>query len=195
MNRNYVLVVVVMVAFALAANASSISGRVSGGSGEAVVYVDTIQGKYFPPPTERAVMDQKGLLFQPHVLVVQTGATVDFVNSDKVAHNVYWPSIMQGDKKLPGKNLGTWPQGEKRSFKFDQAGVASLLCNVHPEMTAYVLVVPTPYHVKSDKDGNYKLDNVPDGQYNVVAWREGAKSQSKTVSVARNSKADFSLTK
>ena len=52
--------------------------------------------------------------------------------------------IMQGTKKLPGKNLGTWPQGEKRSFTFDQPGVVPLLCNVHPEMSGYVLVVPTP---------------------------------------------------
>jgi len=83
--------------------------------------------------------------------------------------------IMQGTKKLPGKNLGTWPQGEKRSFTFDQPGVVPLLCNVHPEMSGYVLVVPTPYYAERDKDGNYKIDNVPDGQHNVVAWRERGK--------------------
>jgi len=190
-----VLVVVILVTWALTAEASTISGKVSGGSGESVVYVDTIQGKNFPQPARHAVMDQKDLLFQPHILVVQTGATVDFVNSDRVDHNVYWPSVLQGTKKLPGKNLGTWPQGEKRSFTFDQPGVVPVLCNVHPEMTGYILVVPTPYYAESDKDGNYKIDNVPDGQHNLVAWREGSKSQSKTVSVAGNSKADFSLTK
>jgi plastocyanin len=195
MNRNMTLVFLTVLAFTLAASAGSISGKVSGVSGESVVYVDTIQGKTFPAPAEHPVMDQKGLLFQPHILVVQAGATVEFLNSDKVAHNVFWPSIMQGAKKLPGKNLGTWPQGEKRPFKFDQPGVAALLCNVHPEMAGYIVVVPTPYHATTDKSGNYKIDNVPDGQYNVVAWHEGAKNQSKAVAVAGDAKADFTLTK
>jgi hypothetical protein len=62
-------------------------------------------------------------------------------------------------------------------------------------MSGYVLVVPTPYYAKSDKDGKYTIDNVPDGQHTIVAWREGVKSQSKTVSVAGDSKADFSLIK
>jgi plastocyanin len=156
-------------AVTLAANAGSITGRVSGAGGESVVYVDAIQGKTFPAPEDHPVMDQKGLVFQPHVLVVQAGATVDFVNDDKVAHNVFRPSVLQGTKKLPGKNLGTWPQGDKRSFTFDQPGVASLLCNVHPEMAGFVVVVPTPYHAVTDKSGNYKIENVPDGHYSVVA--------------------------
>ena len=195
MNRNIVLVVIAVLALTLAASAGSISGKVSGVSGESVVYVDTIAGKTFPAPAEHPVIDQKGLLFQPHINVVLVGTTVDFLNSDKVAHNVFWPSLMQNGKKLPGKNLGTWPTGEKRSFKFEQTGVASLLCNVHPEMAAYVVVVPTPYHTVTDKSGNYKIENVPDGKYNVVAWHEGSKPQTKSVDVAGTGKADFTLSK
>ena len=195
MNRNIMLVITAVVALTLAAHAGSISGKVSGVAGESVVYVDTIVGKTFPVPSEHPVMDQKGLLFQPHILVVLAGTTVDFLNSDKVAHNVFWPSVMQGAKKLPGKNLGTWPQGEKRPFKFDTVGVAALLCNVHPEMGGYIIVSPTPYYATTDKSGNYKIENVPDGQYNVVAWHEGAKSQSKAVAAAGDAKADFTLTK
>jgi plastocyanin len=195
MKRNLGVIVVLAVVLSVSAFAGSISGKVSGVSGESVVYVDTISGKTFPPPSQHPVMDQKGLLFQPHLLVIEAGTTVDFLNSDKVAHNVFWPSLMQGTKKLPGKNLGTWPQGEKRPFKFDQPGVASLLCNVHPEMAAYIVVVPTAYHATTDKSGNYKIENVPDGQYSVVAWHEGAKSQSKSVAVAGDAKADFTLTK
>ena len=195
MDRNTVFVVLAVLALTFAASAGTISGKVSGVAGESVVYVDTIAGKTFPAPAEHTVMDQKGLLFQPHIVVVQVGTTVDFLNSDKVAHNVFWPSLMQGTKKLPGKNLGTWPQGEKRSFKFDQPGVAAMLCNVHPEMSGYVVVVPTPYHATTDKSGNYKIENVPDGQYNVVAWHEGAKSSSKAVSVAGDTKADFTVSK
>ncbi|MBZ5654834.1 MAG: carboxypeptidase regulatory-like domain-containing protein [Acidobacteriia bacterium] len=195
MNRNIVLVVMAVLMLALAASAGSISGKVSGVSGESVVYVDTIAGKTFPAPAEHPVINQKGLLFQPHINVVLVGTTVDFLNSDKVAHNVFWPSLMQGGKKLPGKNLGTWPTGEKRSFKFDQPGVAALLCNVHPEMAGYVVVVPTPYYATTDNSGNYKIENVPDGQYNVVAWHEGAKNSSKAVTVAGDTKADLTVSK
>ena len=195
MSRNTVLLFAAMLALTLAANAGSISGKVSGVNGESVVYVDAIQGKTFPAPTDHPVMDQKGLLFQPHIMVVQQGTTVDFLNSDKVAHNVFWPSLMQGSKKLPGKNLGTWPQGEKRPFKFDQAGVAALLCNVHPEMAGYIVVTPTPYFAKTDKSGEYKIENVPDGQYNVVAWHEGAKNSGKAVTVSGDTKADFTVSK
>ena len=195
MKLNVFAVLTVVIALSLAASAGSISGKVSGVSGESVVYVDTIQGKTFPAPTEHPVMDQKGLLFQPHIMVVQQGTTVDFLNSDKVAHNVFWPSIMQGSKKLPGKNLGTWPQGEKRPFKFDQAGAAALLCNVHPEMAGYIVVSPTPYFAKTDKSGEYKIENVPDGQYNVIAWHEGAKNSTKAVTVSGDTKADFTLSK
>ena len=195
MNRSMLLVTVFIVGCALVASAGSISGTVSGVNGESVVYVDAIAGKTFPAPAEHPVMDQKGLLFQPHILAVQQGTTVDFLNSDKVAHNVFWPSLVQGGKKLPGKNLGTWPQGEKRPFKFDQAGVASLLCNVHPEMAAYIVVTPTPYFATTDKSGSYKIENVPDGQYNVVAWHEGAKNSTKAVTVAGDTKADFTVSK
>jgi plastocyanin len=195
MNRNTVEILVAVLALSLAASAGSISGKVSGVNGESVVYVDTIQGKTFPAPTEHQVMDQKGLLFQPHIMVVQVGTTVDFLNSDKVAHNVFWPSLMQGSKKLPGKNLGTWPQGEKRPYKFDQPGAAALLCNVHPEMAGYIVVSPTPYFTKTDKSGEYKIENVPDGQYNVVAWHEGAKNSTKAVTVSGDTKADFTVSK
>jgi plastocyanin len=195
MNRNIVLVAMATLALTLAAQAGSISGKVAGVTGESVVYVDTIAGKTFPAPAEHVVIDQKGLLFQPHITVVVVGTTVDFLNSDKVAHNVFWPSLMQGGKKLPGKNLGTWPTGEKRPFKFDQAGVAALLCNVHPEMAGYVVVVPTPYSATTDKSGNYKIDNVPDGQYNLVAWHEGAKASTKPVAVAGDTKADLTVSK
>ena len=193
MKRNTVAVILVVALFSVAALAGTITGKVSGVSGKSVVYVDTIPGKTFPAPAKSFFMDQKGLLFQPHVLVVPVGATVDFQNSDSVQHNVYWPSV-GGNKKLT-HNLGTWPQGQKRSFKFDQPGAVPLLCNVHPEMAGYVVVVPTPYYAETDASGNYKIENVPDGSYTVVAWHEGAKTQSKPVTVAGSGTADFTLSK
>src|SRR5208283_5613368 len=92
--------------------AGDIEGKVTGMKGQSVVYVDAIAGKTFPAPKEHPVIDQKGLMFVPHIVVVQQGSTVDFLNSDTVAHNVFWTAI-SGNKKL-GHNLGTWPKGEKR---------------------------------------------------------------------------------
>jgi plastocyanin len=193
MKRNTLILIAAVVGFSLAASAGTISGQVSGVAGQSVVYVDTISGKTFPAPTQHPVIDQKGLVFQPHVTAVQVGTTVDFLNSDSVAHNVFWTSI-GGNKKL-NHNLGTWPKGERKSFKFDTPGAVPILCNVHPEMSAYLVVVPTPYFAVSDQTGTYKIENVPDGSYTVVAWHDGAKSQSKSVAVTGDTKADFTLSK
>jgi plastocyanin len=192
MKRSLVLAVLVMTAF-VTSEAGTISGKVSGVAGESVVYVDAIQGKTFPAPTQQPIMDQKGLMFQPHIMVVQQGTTVEFLNSDSVAHNVFWISV-GGNKKL-GHNMGTWPKGEKKSFKFDTSGVVPMFCNVHPEMSAFIVVVPTPYSATSDQAGSYKIENVPDGSYTVTAWHEGAKTQSKPVPVSGDAKADFTLSK
>src|SRR6202035_5485603 len=135
MNRIAFVTAAVITEFSIAAFAGTIHGKVSGVNGESVVYVEVIPGKTFPAPTATMVMDQKGLMFAPHIAVVQQGATIEFQNSDSVAHNVFWPSV-SGNKKLT-HNMGTWPKGEKKSFKFDNPGVIPLLCNVHPEMSAY----------------------------------------------------------
>jgi plastocyanin len=179
----------VVVLAAEACVAGSVKGKVS--PGKSVVYLESASGAVAPAAEKTAVMDQKGLLFQPHVLVVQTGTTVEFLNSDKVQHNVFWPSI-SGDKKK-GHNMGTWPQGEKRPFKFADPGVVSLLCNVHPEMAGYIIVSPTPYFAETAADGAYTLANVPDGDYTITAWHEGKKVQSKKISVKGDTTADITL--
>lgn len=193
MKRNILLLTVLCTISTLALHAGEIHGKVSGGSGVAVVWVEAAAGKTFPAPEKHIMIDQKGLMFQPHVVAIQQGTTVDFLNSDTVAHNVFWPSI-SGNKKLT-HNLGTWPKGEKKSFKFDNPGVAPLLCNVHPEMAAYVVISPTPYFAESDAGGSYKISDVPDGSYTVAAWREGAKQGSKPVEVKGSVSLDFTLTK
>ena len=177
----------------LVAQGGDITGKVSGGKGVSVVYLEAVPGKTFPPPAKPFEMDQKSLLFQPHLLVAPVGSTVEFLNSDKVAHNIFWPAI-NGNKKL-GHNLGTWPTGEKRAFKFDTPGIVPLLCNVHPEMSGFVIVTPTPFYAESDASGSYKIADVPNGSYSVSAWREGMKVQTKPVTVAGDATLDFALSK
>jgi len=191
MTRSFSVTLLVVLVLAAAAFAGTIQGTVS--PGKSVVYVDAIAGKTFPAPSAKPVMDQKGLVFNPHVLAIQQGTTVEFLNSDNVQHNVFWPSI-SGNKKET-HNMGTWPKGEKRSFTFNTPGVVPLLCNVHPEMNGYIIVSPTPYFAETDASGSYKIENVPDGKYNVVAWHEGMKTQTKPVDVTGTGKADFTLSK
>jgi plastocyanin len=190
--KAYALMMVIA-GLCIAASAGDIEGKVTGMKGHSVVYVDAVAGKTFPAPKDHPVMDQKGLMFTPHIMVVQQGTTVEFLNSDTVQHNVFWTAI--GTDKKAGHNLGTWPKGEKRSFTFDKPGVVPVLCNVHPEMAGYIVVSPTPYFAETDDSGAYKIKDVPDGSYTVAVWHEGAKNQSKPVSVAGGGKADFTLSK
>jgi plastocyanin len=168
------------------AEAGDVKGKVSvqglKSAGNIVVYVDAIAGKKFDPPSQHVTIDQRQMAFVPKVAVVLQGTTVDFLNSDSVAHNVYWPSV-GGNKKL-AHNLGTWPKGEKKPFQFNDLGAASLLCNVHPEMSGTVVVVPTPYFAVTDRDGAFEIKNVPAGTYTLKTWSEDGKVTTQSVTVA-----------
>ena len=180
MAGGFALVLVTAVA------ANEIKGKVSvqgiKSAENIAVYVDVIPDKKFDAPKDHVVVDQRKMSFMPHVVAVQQGTTVEFLNSDPVGHNVYWPSI-SGNKKL-AHNLGTWPKGEKKPFQFNDLGVASLLCNVHPEMSGYVVVVPTPYLAVTDKDGNFEIKNIPAGKYTLKTWSEDGKPTTQAVDVS-----------
>ena len=181
-----------LVAMASVAHAGEIKGTVKAAgarsSADAVVYVDTIAGKTFPAPAKHAECDQKELLFVPHVLAVQVGTTVDFKNSDTVLHNVFTP-----DKCADKFNLGSWPQGQIRSYTFKKPCAATLLCNVHPEMEGFVVAVPTPYFAVTDASGAYVIHDVPDGTYTVKVWHPKLKEASRQVTVSGSTTADFEL--
>jgi plastocyanin len=157
------------------------------------VYVDAVPGKTFDPPSQHVTIDQKKMTFIPHVVVVTKGTTVDFLNSDPVGHNVYWPNI-SGNKKL-SHNMGTWPKGEKKSFQFNDLGVAALLCNVHPEMSGYVVVVPTPFAAVTDKEGEFTIKDVPNGKYTLKTWSEDGKPTSQSVDVSGTANVELTVKK
>ena len=187
-----------VVLMASASSAGEIKGKVSvqglKSAENIAVYVDAIPDKKFDAPTAKPVVDQTKMTFVPHVTVVQVGTTVEFLNSDPVGHNVYWPSV-SGNKKL-AHNLGTWPKGEKKAFQFNDVGVAGLLCNVHPEMNGYIVVVPTPYFAVTDKSGNYEIKNVPPGKYTLKTWSEDGKVTTQAVEVtASGATADLTVKK
>lgn len=177
--------------------AGGIAGKVKAkgvkNSGDAIIYIDKIAGKTFSPPKEHARIDQKNLMFVPHVLPVLAGTTVDFMNSDDVLHNVFSP-----DKCCDKFNLGSWPKGQIKSFTFKEPGcAATLLCNVHPEMEGHVYVVETPYYAVSAKDGSYEIKDVPPGKYTLNIWHEKLKGKEVAVEVPEkgNATVDFEIHK
>ena len=120
----------------------------------------------FSPPSDSAVIDQSHLRFVPRVLAVRVGSVVKFLNSDPIMHNVFSP-----ERQGAGFDLGTYPRGESRTYAFAQPGTYVVLCHVHPEMYAYVVVVPTPFRATVDEDGGFRIDGVPSGQYTVKVWQ------------------------
>jgi plastocyanin len=171
-------------ALATPASAFTLSGKleVKGGKPptDSVVYLAAIPGKSYPAPAEPAVMDQKLRVYLPHVLVVMRGQSVLFPNSDLVRHNVFSPS------KTHRFNLGIYAPSQSKKEVFEDPGLVSLLCNVHPEMSAFILVVETPWHVLVGSDGSYRLEDVPPGHYTVVAWHEGMPEQRQDVELKGN---------
>ena len=153
----------------LTAQAGTIKGKVSleGSAGNAgvLVYIEHVDST-FAPPQKHALMNQKDLMFIPEVLPVLAGTTVDFLNSDDVLHNVFTPSKCAGNF-----NLGTWQKGQMRSHTFSKAGCfATILCDVHPDMQAWITVLQNPYFALTNKNGDYEIKNLPPGSYQLKVW-------------------------
>jgi len=109
---------------------------------------------------------QKNKSFQPHLTVVRVGSVVDFPNRDPFFHNVF--SLFDGKRF----DLGLYEAGATNSVRFDHAGVSFLFCNIHPEMSAVVIALDTPYYAVTDKSGGLAIPNVTDGKYDVHVWYE-----------------------
>lgn len=181
-----------MIALSLLVCTGAVAGEITGKVdvtpakylAETIVYVEKAPGT-FPPKTHK--MNQKGMKFLPHLLTVTVGDTVDFLNSDGVDHNVYSPDN-------DGYNLGMMGAGKDGKHVFDKPGTYSQLCSVHPEMLAYVFVGQNPYAAAVGKDGAYKIEGVPPGQYTVALWNSHLKAKSESVTVGSGkAAANFSV--
>jgi plastocyanin len=145
---------------------------------KSVVYLDSApRGAFEQVETPRAVMDQRGERFVPHVLAITTGTIVDFPNSDRIYHNVFSLS------KTRQFDLGRYAVGHSKPVRFDRAGVVRVFCDIHSHMNAFILVFSHPFYSLTDNDGRYRIDNVPPGSYNVIAWNEGVSSEARPVIV------------
>jgi plastocyanin len=196
-NDRVILIALLVCSAVAFTQAGNIVGKVKAkgvkNSADAVIYIEKIPGKTFSPSKEHAKMDQKNLRFTPHILPILVGTTVDFLNSDDVLHNVFSP-----DACVDKLNLGTWPKGQTRSYTYKNPGCISvMLCNVHPEMEAYVLALETPYFAVSAPEGNYEIKDVPAGKYELKIWHQKLKAQTVSVEVPEkgNITVDFEIHK
>ena len=153
---------------------------------DCVVYIENVPGNW--PPTKDARIDQKGLVFIPHVLPIVVNTTVEFVNHDNVLHNVFTP-----DKIAEKFNLGTWPPGEIKTYTFKQTGVATLLCKVHTEMEGYTVVLQNPFFSLTDENGNYTIKDVPAGTYTLQVWNKKYSGKPKQIEVKNGQTLQLNL--
>ena len=146
----------------------AVGGRVSlsgaGGAAGAVVWLDA-PGLH-AAPLKGAVMDQQNKRFIPHILVVTPGTRISFPNNDTVFHNVF--AFFEAKRF----DLGMYPRGATRTQIFDKAGVVSVLCNVHSQMSAFIVIIDSPYRARADDKGNFSLPKVPPGTYTAHVWHE-----------------------
>jgi plastocyanin len=135
------------------------------------------------------VLDQRDERFVPHVLAITTGTVVDFPNSDRIFHNVFSLS------KTRPFDLGRYAAGRSKAVTFDRPGIVRVFCDIHSHMNAFILVFNHPFFALTDMDGRYRIDNVPPGTYNLVAWNEGVSSGPRPVVVPEGGEAelDFAL--
>ena len=115
-----------------------------------------------------AVLAQKNKAFEPHLLVVTRGSTVDFPNRDPWFHNVF--SLFNGKRF----DLGLYEAGTSRTVHFDREGVSFIFCNIHPEMSAVVVVLNSPYFAVTNKLNEFTIPAVPAGHYTLHVWNENA---------------------
>ena len=120
-----------------------------------------------PRQGSRVTLRQKNKTFTPRLLGVPVGSVVDFPNDDIIFHNVF---SLSGPQPF---DLGQYRSGQSQSRTFTQAGTYRVFCNIHPNMSALILVVPTPYVVTTDADGRFVLD-LPPGRYRLSAVSERA---------------------
>jgi plastocyanin len=166
----------------------TVTGRVSMPSGEPVayVYVENVYGA--PLKGETVVIEQSKKQFSPGWAVIQKGTTVKFPNLDNIYHNVF--------SRSPGNSfdLGLYNSSdEAKAHTFFEPGPVDVYCNIHPRMSASVLVVPNRHFVKVKADGTFQLDGVPAGKRKLVAWSPSSAASSEWVELNANGRAEVEM--
>jgi len=135
-----------------------------------VISLQDITNPAAPVPEKHAVMMQKNKTFTPHVLPVLAGTKIDFPNDDPIFHNAF--STYSGQIF----DVGLYPPGTSRTVRFQRPGIVRVFCNIHPTMSAMILVLSTPHFATTPHDGSFHLD-VPPGTYDLSIFHERATEQ------------------
>ncbi|MBS1716277.1 MAG: methylamine utilization protein [Armatimonadetes bacterium] len=178
--------IVLLSVLALNASGGQVTGHVTNSAGKpmrdaCVIFV----GDETARPLKGAMVDQRTISFIPHVKIVTAGTAVSFPNNDVVFHNVF------AEYQAKRFDLGLYPRGQKKVVTFNKPGIVSLLCSIHPTMSAYIYVTESPYYAVTDAKGNYKISGIPSGSYRVEVWHETGKVQTFDVRVTGDGQKDF----
>ena len=161
----------------------------SGDLANVVVYVsDGLGDRTFDPPTQPAVLEQKGCLYEPHVVAMRAGQTLRVTNADSTTHNIHPTPANNREwnkSQAPGMSI-------EETFARQEVSVP-VKCNVHPWMKSYVAVLKNPYFAVSGKNGSFEIKDLPPGTYTLQAWHEkfGTRTQQITVGANETKKLEF----
>lgn len=182
MNKTFPLLVALIAGMSLPACGAEVAGRVialgrpNSARVTTVVYLESLDG-HTPVRPGHFQLAQKNKSFVPNILAIPVGSTVDFPNEDPIFHNVF-------TKSSPAPfDLGLYRAGASKSRVFTQPALYRIFCNIHSEMTAVILVLPTSFIIQTDASGAYHLE-VPLGKYRVTAWSERSQTVSAEITVA-----------
>lgn len=143
-----------------------------------IIYLEEIGSKKdYTFSGKTPVLTQKDAEFIPKVLPVLKGTTINIKNEDKIYHNVFSLS------ETKPFNIGRRPKGENVPQTFNKSGVVRVFCDIHSNMSAYIVVLDNPFFVTGDKDGNYTISNVPAGKYLVNVWHDNLESPAIEINI------------
>jgi plastocyanin len=144
-------------------------------------------GTLAPKPPVSLSIRQENARFNPDLLVVPVGSTVQFPNFDPIFHNVF---SLSGARSF---DLGYYPKGQSRSVKFDRSGIVQVYCHIHTNMYAAIVVTSSPWYAKPSLDGSFSFSGLPAGHYRVAAWHKIAGMRHAEVDVPANGLAEVTI--
>jgi hypothetical protein len=142
---------------------------------------------FSPKPPVIETLNQQNARFQPDLIVIPVGSTVEFPNSDPIFHNVFSLSRAQPF------DLGYFPQGQSRTVKFNNPGVVQVYCHIHANMYAAIVVTGSPWFQKPAADGSFSFSDVPAGSYRLTAWHKTAGLHKVDFQVPETGSADVTI--
>jgi plastocyanin len=154
-----------------------------------IVFVSEGLGdRTFDPPAQPAVVEQKGCMYEPHIMAIRANQTLEVVNEDATSHNIH---------PQPANNR-EWNKAEPPNSKMEEAFAREEIaipvkCNLHPWMRSYIAVFKHPYFAVTGKDGSFDLSNLPPGTYTIKAWHEKLGTATQTVTVGANETKEISF--